>query len=298
MNYNGNNITGPARYTLISKHLASCFIVSSVAFSTDATLFFNQVNTMHSRYYSFMHQSKWNDYTASFTLDEVASAINKLDAKKDHGPMGIPVVFVQHNITKIAPILLKLFNIILNTGTIPTSWKKSFIQPIPKKGSNSNIANYRGIAMQSVIPKLLDRLITDKFYRHLDCLLPHQQHGFRAKKSTTTNLLEKVQYIFRHLKPANCINVIYFDYTKAFDQVDHGILARKLLALSTPLPLYRVILSFITNRTYQLKADGQSRDEVFPTTSSVPQGSQCGPILFLIMCYDISACVRNTNVQL
>lgn len=152
--------------------------------------------------------------------------------------------------------------------------------------------------MQSVIPKILDRLITDKLYHHLDCLLPSQQHGFRAKRSTTTNLLEKTQYIFQHFKAATCIDVIYFDYTKAFDQVDHGILAKKLLSLSTPAPLFRVIMSFITNRTYQLKADGQAKDELFATMSSVPQGSHCGPVLFLILCSDIATCVRNTNVKL
>lgn len=229
MKHNASNITGPARYRLLSKHLASCFIISSVGFSSDATVFFKQIDAMHCRQYSYMHQSKWTDYSAEFTLDEVVLAINKLDDKKDHGPMRIPVIFVKHNIAKIAPILLKIFNIILQTGAIPTSWKKSYIQPISKKGSNCDVANYRGIAMQSVLPKLLDRLLTIRLYHHLDVLLPKQQHGFRAKKSTTTNLLEKVHYLFRHLKNATCIDVIYFDYSKAFDQVDHGILRQYMM---------------------------------------------------------------------
>lgn len=231
-------------------------------------------------------------------MEKVVSAINKLDDKKDQGPMGIPVLFVKHNVAKLAPILTKIYNCIMKTGSIPATWKKSFIQPIPKKGKNCDVSNYRGIAMQSVLPKVLDRLLTLKLYEHLDDLLPLQQHGFRAKKSTTTNLLEKVQYMFQHLKKSTCIDVIYFDYSKAFDQVVHGILARKLLQLSTPLPLFRAVMSFVTNRTYQLKVDGKPREEVFATTSSVPQGSHCGPVLFQILCYDITTCVRGTTVQL
>lgn len=117
-------------------------------------------------------------------------AIDDLDDSKDPGPMTITVQFIKYNAQILTPILAKLFNTILRTSTIPVEWKESFILPIPKKGAVNDIGNYRGIAIQSVIPKILDKLITALLQRHLSTIIPTQQHGFVQHKGTTTNLVE------------------------------------------------------------------------------------------------------------
>lgn len=53
--------------------------------------------------------------------------------------------------------------------------------------------------MQSSIPKVLDKLLTDKLYKHLNKILPDQQHGFRKKRSTVSNLLEMTNFINKTL---------------------------------------------------------------------------------------------------
>lgn len=78
--------------------------------------------------------------------------------------MKISAVFVKYNIDVIAPILHDIFNFIMQTGVVPSSWKFSFISQIPEKGSLTDIENDRGIAMQSEVPKLFDMLITAKHY--------------------------------------------------------------------------------------------------------------------------------------
>lgn len=74
--------------------------------------------------------------------------------------MNIEAKYIKYNLECIASILLNIYNAILETGHIPDSWKQSFITPIPKKGSTIDIKNYRGIAMQSVIPKFFDKILT------------------------------------------------------------------------------------------------------------------------------------------
>lgn len=92
--------------------------------------------------------------------------------------------------------------------------------------------------------------------------------------------------------------MVYFDFLKAFDQADHAILAVKIAELSMPYLLFETTISFITNSTYVLKVDGISRENVFTATSSVPQGSHCGPLLYLLMCRDIVKCIDNTGVRM
>lgn len=58
---------------------------------------------------------------------------------------------------------------------------------------------------------------------------------------------------------------------------------------------HSTILSFICQRTYVLKVDGNVTKFGFMSTSGVPQGSHCGPLLYLLMCRDLVLCVLDTG---
>lgn len=296
MNYNGVKLFGQQRIQAIVSHLKSCFITSNFDFSSELSTLADQTLDIYHQQYSDRHSNLWDDFNGYFDTSEIKNAIQKLDEKKDDGPMGIASRFIKYNSDILAPIFEVIFNNVMCTGTVPALWKCSFITPIPKHGSLSEVTNYRGIAMQSVIPIFFDKLITDKLYHHVEKLIPHTQHGFMRKRGTTTNLLEITQYLHDNLKH-NQIDVVYFDFSKAFDQVDHFILATRLAKLSMPYSFFKVIISFITGRSYQLKANGVVYSDTFSTKSSVPQGSHCGPLLFLLLSADIVECVRNTGVN-
>lgn len=116
-------------------------------------------------------------------------------------------------------------------------------------------------------------------------------------RSTQTNLLELTQFLHERTKAGDAVDILYFDFTKAFDQVDHGLLASKLVAMSLPCTFFTVVLNFITNRCYKLEANRREYEQIIEASSSVPQGSHCGPILYLLMTADIIHCVRDVGVQ-
>lgn len=80
--------------------------------------------------------------------------------------------------------------LMMEIGILPHRWKTSYITPIPKKGSLTEVENYRGIAMQSVIPKNFDTILTSKIYDHIHEIIPKTQHGFVKRRSTASNLLQ------------------------------------------------------------------------------------------------------------
>ncbi len=56
--------------------------------------------------------------------------------------------------------LNSLFNTILNNGYFPESWSDGYIIPLHKKGSLTEVDNYRGITLLSTLGNLFTRVIT------------------------------------------------------------------------------------------------------------------------------------------
>lgn len=281
MFYNGNYVKGKEKLSAFASQLSSSFLKDPPSLGDTPYDITNSLFDIYQTNFTDNHLNLWENFDPKISTETVVKMINELNPKKDPGPMGIPAMFLQHNVTKIAPIIRNAINTMILTGNIPKDWMQSFLTPIPKKGSAIDIENYRGIAMQSCLPKILDKHITTLLYEHLGDIISSSQHGFRKGKSTTTNLIELTQFLHENIKSSQ-IDVIYFDFSKAFDQIRHDILARKLSELSMPYTFYRLIMKFIIGRTYILKVDGIATDIELQAKSSVPQGSHFGPILYIL----------------
>lgn len=280
MTYKGAQITGNRRYECFSDFLGSTFLTDIPDFGcSNIDVDENLLHHYHIHFEN-TYDYLWNNFSLKTTTSEITQYIKDLKLNKDPGPMRITASFLQHNIDKIVPMLTDAINTVFQTGRIPTDWKTNFIIPIPKKGSTADIENYRGIAIQSCIPKIFDRILTRMLYDSIGPIIDSSQHGFMKGKSTTTNLLEITQFLHENSK--NQVDVIYFDFSKAFDKVRHDLLATKLCKLSIPFNFFKVLMKFIIGREYLLKINNTITEyRIFPL-SSVPQGSHVGPILFVI----------------
>lgn len=72
------------------------------------------------------------------------------------------------------------------------------------------------------------------------------------------------------------VDVIYFDFKKAFDTVPHNILLAKLRQYGLYGKMIEWIKSYLMGRIFRVKVAG-SVSEVFSATSGVPQRSIWGP---------------------
>ena len=118
----------------------------------------------------------------------------------------------------------------LDTGEIPQIFKTAFVVPIHKGESRALPQNYRPVSLTSHLVKTFERVIRKSLVNYLEFnnKMNNSQHGFRQGRSCLSQLLEHYDNILKILEEGGNADVIYLDFAKAFDKVDHGILCHKL----------------------------------------------------------------------
>ena len=109
-------------------------------------------------------------------------------------------------------------------------------------------------------------------------LLASQQHSFVPRKACVTNLLETIDSVTSELSKGRPIDLVYLDFSKAFDTVPHKRLLHKLKAYGIDDNLCAWLRDFLCDRKQRVVM-GEFESEWMDVTSGVPQGSVLGPLL-------------------
>ena len=173
---------------------------------------------------------------ADFSAENVLLKLTALRGITSVGPDGIPGDFIYQLRQVISFPLWLLFRHSLDEGVFPAIWKISHITPILKSGDTSDIKNYRPISILSHLSKTFESLVLDSIMPSLNPVLIDEQHGFRLGRSTETCNITFTKFIYDAFKCGSQVDVIYTDFTKAFDSVNHEVLVSVLEALGFGYP--------------------------------------------------------------
>ncbi|XP_059826353.1 uncharacterized protein LOC132394340 [Hypanus sabinus] len=135
--------------------------------------------------------------------EEVLAILRQIRVDKSPGPDRVFLRTLKETKVEIAGALADIFKML-----VPEDWRISHVVTLFKKGSKSNLGNYRLVNLTSVLDKLLEGVLR---------LIRESQRGFVRARSCLTNLLEFFEEVTRKVDEGKAVDVVYMDFSKAFD---------------------------------------------------------------------------------
>ena len=164
---------------------------------------------------------------------------------------------------------------------VPDDFAAAHIASIYKKGSHDNPENYRPTSLLNTTYKIYAYMLKTRIADAVDSQIWSAQFGFRKGKSTAEAL-----FCVRRLTDVveqghEKLFLIFLDWEKAFDKIDHEKMFQSLMRLSIPdeildaiKSLYRLPLFQVTHKTQQSDWHAQR--------TGIRQGCPLSPYLFIL----------------
>ena len=234
-----------------------------------------------------------------FSEEDIIKAIDSMPNHSAPGPDKFPSIVLKQCKQELATPLYILWRHSLDEGQVPKSLKEQSIVPIYKKDSKAKAENYRPVSLTSHILKLFERVIREKLVEFIENQnkLSKNQYGFRPRRSTITQLLAHIDRIICILERNKNADILYLDFSKAFDKVCHTRLIQKLKSFNIGGKLLKWLESFLSERYQRVVVQGIN-SESEKVKSGVPQGTVLGPILFILYINDITEVITNATVMI
>ena len=254
-----------------------------------------------SKFKEAMHQRTCVFKLKKTTEAEVLEVISQLKNSSSSGIDYIDTRTIKLIAELIAPSLVHIVNLSIETSKFPDAWKIAKVVPLLKGGTCDPLLpkSYRPVALLPIFSKILEKIVFRQliFYLEDNKLIHPNLHGSRKGHSTSTALIQLYDQWVEDVAQGKMVGVLMCDQSAAYDLCDHRLLEAKLKLLGLDENSLSWVNSYLNGRKQHCFIEGHLSEQLTLMDCGVPQGSIGGPLLWLCFTIDQPDITHDHSVE-
>ena len=219
-----------------------------------------------------------------FEEHELFFALSKFKNGKSTGSDQVKMEYIKWSSLTFKHAVLSLLNDCFLTGTVPREWNYALIAMLPKGGTKDlrNPDMYRPISLSQTMYRLYASVLKYRLQSLVEPFLRPTQYGFKPKRSTSQPIFILRRIIEKFERSGDSLHLLFLDWKKAFDSVNHIAVLKALQFFQVPEPLINAIMSLYTSISFNVKGSFAHRQQ-YSQHRGVRQGCPLSPLLFIMI---------------